>query len=192
MAFNRLTVFLALISSNSAFSGVAIPKNYSMKCWDRTFFYNRVDIREEKNRMIIESSSQDLAVYRNLLKLPASAQWGQAVVSLSVPSENCHVAESDSKIIACKSEKLLLDIKGQTSQGQEINRKREIVNAIVQIRKIEELSVWGINTSGYELAILDNQNQTSPVLVQRYFYGLSEKETDNCTLENTISVLIGG
>ena len=64
-----------------------------------------------------------------------------------------------------------------------IDEKIKIRSAVVQVRKVDELAIWGNSTSGYELTIAENHRRRSPALVQRYFYGLSENETDHCKLK---------
>ncbi len=179
----KIVNVLIILMSHVASANSDIPANYAMDCWDGTYAYNRLNVRVDGDQLNFNSSGQDLGVYRSLLKLPANATWGQLNVSFSIPLKSCKMSPADSKVFTCMSDPLTIEVKAVANLNSKIDKKILVKNAVVQIRQVNELAIWGNKTSGYELAIAENHLQSSPALVQRYFYGLNENETDRCKLK---------
>ncbi len=180
----KIVNVLTLLACNVAFAGNDIPANYAMECWDGTYAYNRLSVQAAGDQLNFNSSGQDLRIYHSLVRLPQNAIWGKLDVSFSIPMKSCKISPADPKVFTCLSNLLTLNIKGVSNLNSKIDQKVGVKNAVVQIRKVDEVAMWGNKTSGYELAIVaQNSLQGSPVLAQRYFYGLGENETDHCKMK---------
>lgn len=153
-----------------------------MSCWDSTFVYNRLEAEVIGDRLKFNSSGQNLRVYANLINLPSKDTWGIIDVSFSIPVNNCKLSSADSKIFTCQIGHLSIDVTGTIGTNTKIDETVELKSAVIQLRKVDELSIWGRNTSGYELVVLSNHIRTTPSLTQRYFNGLKENETENCKI----------
>jgi hypothetical protein len=180
----KIVTVLMLLGCQMAFAGSDIPATYSMDCWDKTFAYNQLKVQVDNELLKFHSSGEDLSVYQKLVEIPGNSSWGQLDVFFSIPLKDCKLSPTDSKIVTCASDLLTIEVKGHaTGPNSKIDEKMNVKRAVVQIRKVDEISVWGNNTSGYELAVAENNGQGSPALVQKYFYGLTENDTGNCQLK---------
>jgi len=175
-------LFTVILAANTSFAAQNIPTNYSMSCWDHTFAYNRLEIQSQNNQIKFESSGQDLGVYANLINLPSKDMWGNLNISFSVPTNDCKLSNADAKILTCQLDQLVITVTGTIDLDTNIDEKVDIKSAVIQLRKVDELAIWGNNTSGYELVVASNHIRTTPSLTQRYFYGLEENETGNCKI----------
>jgi len=180
----KTNLFLVLVTfiTNAAFASQGLPTNYSMSCWDGTFAYNRLETQVNGDQLKFNSSGQDLGVYANLINLPSKDMWGNIDVSFSIPANNCKLSTADSKILTCQIDQLSINVTGTIDINTKIDETVELKSAVIQLRKVDELSIWGNNTSGYELVVASNPIRTTPSLTQRYFYGLEENETANCKI----------
>ncbi|MGE0764466.1 MAG: hypothetical protein AB7N80_14415 [Bdellovibrionales bacterium] len=178
----NLFVTLMTLMTSVAFASQDLPMNYSMSCWDGTFAYNRLEARVDGDQIKFNSSGQDLGVYANLINLPAQDMWGNVDISFLSPIKKCKLANTDSKILTCQVNQLSIKVTGTIDMSTKIDETVELKNAVIQLRKVDELSIWGNNTSGYELVVASNHIRTTPSIAQRYFYGLEENETGNCKL----------
>jgi hypothetical protein len=175
-------LFTMAIAANPSFAAQNIPTNYSMSCWDETFFHNRLEVQSQNNQIKFESTGQDLGVYANLINLPSKDMWGNLNVSFLVPTNNCKLSSVDSKILTCQVDQLSINVTGTIEMDTKIDETVELKSAVIQLRKVDELSIWGYNTSGYELVVAKHI-RTTPSLTQRYFYGLEENETGKCKID---------
>ena len=179
---NRLFITVGLLLSHSmALASAGLP---SLECWDGTFAYNRLKTQINGDKLDFTSSGQDLGVFSNLVKLPADGSWGQLKITFSMPQAKCKVSSLDAKIITCQTDYLTIEAKGTVGINEKIDERVDVKNAVVQIRRVNELAIWGNETSGYELTLASNHIRSSPVLTQRYFYGLDRDETANCKIKN--------
>jgi hypothetical protein len=172
----KTILVLSFLATNQAMSADEVPKDFSMNCWDGSFAYNRLSMAEKGGLVNIISSGQDMRIFRNLVK--NSQSWGQVTVSVILPKANCKAADNDPKVINCTANEATLKVVSPGPTVQEILVK----DAVIKVRKVEEISVYGIETKAYELTVTGDLGQTAPLLSQQYFYGLNKDETGNCRI----------
>lgn len=176
-----LTVIGILVSNCMASANTSLP---SLECWDSTFAYNRLTTEAIGDRLHFTSSGQDLVVFKNLVKLSTENSWGQLEVSFSVPKTSCKASAMDAKIATCVASPLTVEVKGTAGLDLKIDEKVIVGNAVVQIRRVNELSIWGNEVTGYELVVANDQSSVTPILTQRYFSGVGTDSTSNCETNN--------
>ena len=175
-----LTVVGLLVSHSVASANTGLP---SLECWDSTFAYNRLTTEIVGDRLHFTSSGQDLVVFKNLVKLAAENSWGELAVSFSIPKTSCKASAVDAKLVTCQARPLKIEVKGTAGLDLKVDENVDVENAIVQIRRVNELSIWGNEVTGYELLVANDQSSVTPILTQRYFSGVGTDGTSNCEIE---------
>lgn len=176
-----LTVIGILVSGSMASANTGLP---SLECWDSTFAYNRLTTEIAGDLLHFTSSGQDLVVFKNLVKLSAENSWGELAVSFSIPKTSCKASAVDAKIVTCVASPLTIEVEGTAGLDLKIDEKVDVGNAQVQIRRVNELSIWGNEVTGYELLVANDQSSVTPILTQRYFSSVARNSTSNCELKN--------
>lgn len=183
MKLKMFSTIVFLMACRTGFAGSELPFNYSLNCEDGSFAYNKLVVKSDNDNLIFISSSQDIGIYKSLLGLSDEENWGDLRISASVRLKSCKVSSVDSKVVACRSESLVLEAKGTVLSQSGFSKKIELKNVEIKIRKVDEVAFLRNHSTGYELTVTENHRPSSPVFTQKYFGGIREDETFQCKLQ---------
>ncbi len=176
-------LFLTLTTVISIQSTAAeLPANLKLRCTDGTFAHNELAVDEKGGVVTLKSSAVHLEAYKHLLKLDANDLWGRLEVSVTFPKSHCRTGSSDSKIIVCTDKEATLNVTGKLGNTP-VNQQIVVKEAVTKVRKISEVSIYGNDSSGYELSLAPGFGQDRDLITQQYFTGLSIDQSANCQIE---------
>lgn len=175
-----LVVFL-VNWSGMASASEAFPEKYSLRCWDGTFFYNRLEVEKAGENIIIEASGSAVDIF---LKARGKGNELSPFVNLEVPASSCRISTSDAKLLRCHVKDARIEL-GTPTKEQPIE-VIQLDNLEINLRRVIEVSeADNAPFTGYELQLIDSIRQRDILLSQPYFYEWSGgDQREKCQLNN--------
>ncbi len=177
-------ILVTLLASTGA--AAEVPENYSLECWDGTFRYNRLTIKNRDENIHFESSSQAIEVYSSFLDLSPRPAWGDVRASFSLPKKDCVISSRDPKVITCNAERVDVGLTGYISTSEApiaLKESKQLESVFVQLRKVSEVSMFNDGVASYELLISTvNSNGATIILKQNFSNGPTADQTNKCKI----------
>lgn len=170
----------ALLTSGFTAHAVPIPNGFHLSCNDGTYLYNVLDVRENKGFLKIEGRQNKLEFD---LSTPAAhgLGWKQLKYSAIVPTSSCFLNPTNSKLIHCKFDNLIIQLaSGTGARGSQ--RKVKISNVKLETRRVDLSSSSGA-PRGYEFAMIHDSNPLKlEIFSQRFMDGSAHNQSARCLI----------